>query len=151
MKHFALALGAAILTAGTAQADEGAVPPVTVTVEDSFDNVAFAVENAIIGKGLVVDHLSHTGDMLERTKKDVGATRTLYKHADIYSFCSATVSRQAMEANIENVQYCPYAIFLYERPEEPGKIVVGHANYPGASMAPVNKLLDDIIADAVGN
>ena len=151
MRSLAPALCALVLTAAAALAEDGARPPVTVTVEDTFDNAAFAVESAIVGAGLVVDHVSHTGDMLERTKGAVGATRTLYTHADIYSFCSAKVSREAMEANIENVQYCPYAIFVYERPEAPGTIVIGHAQYPGASMAPVNEMLDAILADAAGS
>ena len=119
------------------------------TTEDSFDNVTFAGQNAIIGAGLVVDHTSHTGDMLERTREDVGGTRRLFTAADIYSFCSAKVSRQVMEADIANVQYCPYTIFVYETPEAPGQITVGFRDYPGESMTPVTEMLTGIVKDAL--
>jgi hypothetical protein len=41
-------------------------------VEDSFESVTFAVECAIFGAGLVIDHLSHVRAMLERTHANVG-------------------------------------------------------------------------------
>lgn len=118
-------------------------------VEDSFENVTFAVENAIIGQGLVIDHVSHTGEMLERTKADVGATRTIFTAADIYSFCSATVSRAVMEADPANVQFCPYGIFVHETPEAPGTVTVGFRDYPEGPMDQVETLLSDIVAEAL--
>lgn len=123
---------------------------ITQTVEDTFDNVAFALESAIVGRGLVIDHLSHVGDMLERTKADVGSTTTLYTHADVFSFCSASVSRQVMEADPANIQYCPYGIFLYEAPEAPGTVTVGYRDYPEGSMQAVEDMLAEIVAEALG-
>ncbi|MBN2630987.1 MAG: DUF302 domain-containing protein [Rhodobacteraceae bacterium] len=123
--------------------------PVTYTVEDSFENVAFAVESAIVGAGLVVDHVSHTGEMLERTRGDVGSDTVIFTQADIFSFCSASISRQVMEADIANVQHCPYGIFVYETPGAPGTITVGHRAYDG-SMAPVGDLLKSIVTEAIG-
>ena len=125
------------------------VPPVTYEVEDSFDNVAFAIESAIVGAGLVIDHLSHTGEMLERTRADVGSDKVLFTQADVFSFCSSTVSREVMEADLANVQHCPYGIFVYETPDKPGIITVGHRAYDG-SMAPVQALLSGIVKEAVG-
>ncbi|MFN4156757.1 MAG: DUF302 domain-containing protein [Paracoccaceae bacterium] len=122
--------------------------PVTYTVEDSFDNVTFAVESAIVGAGLVIDHVSHVGAMLERTRADVGSDTALFTGAEIYTFCSATVSRQVMEADITNVQHCPYGIFVYETPGAPGSITVGHRAY-GGSMAPVNDLLSGLVQTAI--
>jgi uncharacterized protein (DUF302 family) len=142
------ALGVAMATAATAQ-DGTQTPPVTYTVEDSFDNVAFAVESAIVGAGLVIDHISHTGDMLERTRADVGSDKVLFTHADIFSFCSAAVSRAVMEADILNIQHCPYGIFVYETQDAPGKVTVGHRDYSG-TMAPVNEMLSAIVKEAVG-
>lgn len=118
-------------------------------VEDSFENVAFAVENAIIGAGLVVDHLSHTGEMLERTRADVGSDTVIFTAADVYSFCSATVSRQVMETNPANVQFCPYTIFVYETPQAPGLITVGFRDYPEGEMDLVEALLGGIVAEAL--
>lgn len=123
--------------------------PITVEVEDSFENVTFAVESAIIGAGLVIDYTSHTGEMLERTRADVGSDKVLFTAADIFSFCSAAISRQVIEADLSNIQNCPYTIFVYETPEAPGKVIVGHRAYEG-SMAPVGKLMSDILTDALG-
>lgn len=146
MKALFLAVPLA-LAASVGRAD----PPATVTVQDTFDNVSFAVQNAITNAGLVVDEVSHTGDMLERTKADVGATRTLFTHADVYSFCSAVVSRAVMEADPMNIQYCPYKIFVAELPDKPGQIIVGHEVYPHGVMDKVNALLDGIIKDATAD
>ncbi|WP_304880343.1 DUF302 domain-containing protein [Pseudotabrizicola sp.] len=121
--------------------------PVTYTVEDSFENVTFALESAIVGAGLVIDHVSHVGTMLERTRADVGSDVSLFTGAEIYTFCSATVSREVMEADITNVQHCPYGIFVYETPDAPGTITIGHRAYSG-SMAPVNDLLSGIVKEA---
>lgn len=140
-----IALMATLLLAGTAQAE---TPPVTYIVEDSFENVTFAVESAIVGAGLVVDHVSHVGDMLERTRTAVGSDRVLYLGADVFSFCSATVSRQVMEADPLNIQNCPYGIFVFENPDAAGRITVGHRLYDG-TMSPVNDLLSGIVKDAL--
>ena len=123
--------------------------PITFTVEDSFDNVAFAVESAIIGEGLVIDYISHVGEMLERTRGDVGGTTTVFSQADIYLFCSALVSRKVMEADPTNLQYCPYGIFVSESPETPGTITVGFRDYPDGPMQDVEDLLEGIVTKAL--
>ena len=46
------------------------------------------MENAILDFGLVISEHNHVGDMLERTKADLGATETIYAYADISGFCS---------------------------------------------------------------
>jgi hypothetical protein len=40
----------------------------------SFEDVRFELENAIVGRGLVVDFNGNVGRMLERTGADVGST-----------------------------------------------------------------------------
>lgn len=137
---------AAMLAATPVLAEE----PVTRIVEDDFDNVTFAVESAIVGHGLVIDHISHVGEMLERTRADIGSDVVLFTQADVFLFCSASVSRQAMEADPMNIQYCPYNIFVAERPDKPGQIVVGYHNYTDPSMAPVTELLAGIVDEALG-
>ncbi|MDR5652554.1 DUF302 domain-containing protein [Ruixingdingia sedimenti] len=122
---------------------------VTRTVEGSFDEIAFAVENAILEKGLVIDSVSHVGDMLERTKADVGATATIFTKADVFQFCSATVSRKVMEADPMNIAFCPYGIYVYELPETPGQIGVAHREYPEGPMQEVQALLADIVETAL--
>lgn len=140
----ATALGACLPAVALAQPGS-AEPAYTKTVEGSFDDVAFALEQAITAEGLVVDATNQVGDMLARTKADVGGTKDLFTHATIYSFCSARVSRQAMEADLAAVQYCPYGVFAYETPEAPGRVVVGHRVYPGPALQPVNALLDRLV------
>lgn len=119
------------------------------TTNDTFGDVAFAVESAILSKGLVIDHVSHTGEMLERTRADVGSDKILFLGADVYEFCSASVSRQVMEADPLNFNFCPYAIRIYEQPETAGTVTVSHQTYSG-TMEPVNALLESIVKDALG-
>lgn len=144
MKHM---IAAVVLAgwAGAALADA----PVTTTVSAAMDDVVFELETAIANAGLVIDSVNHVGDMLERTKADVGGTETLYTAATVYNFCSAAVSREVMEADPMNLQYCPYTIFVMERPDAPGEITVGRRTYPDGPMEAVSALLDGIIAEAV--
>lgn len=131
------------LLAGAATAQEATTYP----FEGSFDDATFAVENAIIGKGLVIDYVSHTGEMLNRTGADVGSDVTIFEAADIFLFCSAQLSREVMEADPMNIAHCPYGIFVAERD---GDVMVGYRNYPEGEMQKVQALLDDITRDAVG-
>lgn len=121
----------------------------TYTTDESFGDVAFAVESAILSKGLVIDHVSHTGEMLERTRADIGSDKVLFLGADVYEFCSASVSRQVMEADPLNFHFCPYAIRIYEQPETAGTVTVSHQAYSG-TMEPVNALLESIVNEALG-
>lgn len=115
--------------------------------DGSFDDATFAVESAIVGQGLVIDYVSHTGEMLARTAADVGSDVKIFEAADIFLFCSAKVSRAVMEADPMNIVHCPYTIFVIEKD---GKVEVGHRNYPDGPMKQVEGLLSDIVADAVG-
>ncbi|HSF93353.1 MAG TPA: DUF302 domain-containing protein [Paracoccaceae bacterium] len=141
-----IATSAAVLMAGSAFAQD----IYTVTVSDSFEDAAFALESAILDRGLVIDNTSHVGDMLARTGADVGSDVDLFAGADVYSFCSATVSREVMEADISNIAYCPYGVFVYALPDS-DQSVIGFRVYPGDSMAPVNALLTEIVTDATAD
>ena len=132
------------LSVGTAHADG----MVTYETQDSFEDVVFGLENAILDLGLVVDHVSHTGEMLERTKADVGGTVTLFTQADVYSFCSAALSRKVMEADPMNIAHCPYGIFITEAE---GEVMVGYRNMPEGPMQEVQALLEEIAQEAIGN
>lgn len=139
----------AYLAAGFLATSAAAQDAITHTIEDSFDNVTFAVESAILGQGLVIDHRSHVGEMLERTKDDVGAKTTIFTGAEVFSFCSATVSRSVMEVDPANLQFCPYGIFVYERADQPGTVTVGYRDYPEGEMQAVEDLLAGIVAEAL--
>lgn len=144
MKHWITA--GLIAAATTAAAEE----PFMYVTDQSFDDVTFGLESAIIDVGLVVDHISHTGDMLERTRADVGSDVVLFEAADVYSFCSATVSRSVMEANPLNLMYCPYDIFVAVLADKPGETIIGFRPYPDGPMQEVHDLLDGIARAAIG-
>lgn len=114
--------------------------------DGSFEDATFSVETAIIGAGLVIDHVSHTGEMLERTRGDVGSDTVLYEGAaDVFLFCSASVSRQVMEADPANIAFCPYSIFVVQT--EAG-VQIGHPLYAPETMDPVEALLGRIVEEA---
>ncbi|SNT31423.1 DUF302 domain-containing protein [Antarctobacter heliothermus] len=145
MRQF-LGATALVLVASTAFA-EGFV---SYDTTDSFDDVVFGLENAILDEGLVIDAVSHTGDMLERTRADVGSDVTIFTHADIFSFCSAKISREVMEADPMNVVFCPYDIFVIVRPETPDTTTIGFRSFPDGEMKKVEALLDGIARAAIG-
>ena len=140
MKSIILA-AALMLTAGTAMADTRTeLDVVTYNTDQSFDDVVFGLENAILDEGLVIESTSHTGAMLERTKADVGSDVTIFTAADVYSFCSAALSRKVMEADPMNIRFCPYDIFVMQQPGQ--DVVIGYRSFPEGEMQQVQSLLD---------
>ena len=142
MKHLVLAAAFGAL-AMPVMAEDAAT---TYLFDGGFDDATFAVESAIVGKGLVIDYVSHTGEMLDRTKADVGSDVHLFDGADIFLFCSASLSRKVMEADPGNIAHCPYGIFVTDRE---GQVMIGYRNYPEGPMKEVQTLLDDIVQDAL--
>ncbi len=146
----ALALIVLLATAAAAQALK------TYTKKGSYDDVKLEVTDAITKRGLVVDFNGNVGGMLDRTGKDVGSTKQVYKKAEYFTFCSAKLSRDMMEANTANLGYCPFVVFIYETAAKPGEIVVGYRRMPsgasGASaktFAGIDAMLDGIAKEAV--
>lgn len=142
MNHSILAAGLCLFGA-IASAEGSNVYP----FDGSFDDATFSVESAIIGKGLVIDYVSHTGEMLNRTGADVGSDQTIFAQADIFVFCSASLSREVMEVDPMNIAFCPYGIFVAERDDE---VMIGYRTYPEGEMQKVQSLLDEIVQDALG-
>ncbi len=87
--------------------------------------------------------------MLERTKEDVGATKTVFLKAEVYNFCSAKVSRDVMEADPMNLQFCPYGIFVMQMPETPDQTTIGYRIMPEGPMKEVEALLEKIVQTAI--
>ena len=149
-KLLTLTLSAALLAA-PAMADNHAMQEtdhaVTYAFDGDFDDATFSVETAIVGKGLVIDYVSHTGDMLERTTGDVGSDVTIFDAADIFLFCSAQTSREVMETDPMNIAFCPYGIFVTDKE---GEVRIGYRKYPDGDMQKVQALLDGIVKDAMG-
>jgi uncharacterized protein (DUF302 family) len=138
---------AAVLAALPARAAEG--PVVTYEAEGSFEDAAFGLESAITNRGLVIDYVSHVGEMLNRTGADVGSGTRLFEEADIYLFCSAVLSRKVMEADPDNIAFCPYGIFV-RAPAGGGPVEIGYRRMPGGEMQEVEALLDTIAREAAG-
>lgn len=133
-------------------------PVVTYSKRAKFDDVRDDLKHAIEGKGLVIDHQSMVGHMLERTGKDVGSGRKLYADAQAFVFCSAVLSRKTMEADAANAALCPYSMMVYATAQDPGTV---HVTYrrpwrpdgsaaSKAALKEVEALLDGIAREAVG-
>ena len=149
---FGCALGAAALLGHVAAAQEVDDPGMRIyAVEGDFADVRLDIESAIINRGLVIDHESFVGEMLNRTAEDVGSERQVYTEADTFQFCSATVSRRMMEADPANLAYCPFVIFVYELADAEGTVHVGYRRPPqNGALAEVDQFLDEIVRDAAG-
>ncbi|MFW2544109.1 DUF302 domain-containing protein [Primorskyibacter sp. 2E107] len=145
MNHIFFAAALALTAGGVSAQDM-----ITYDTGQSFDDVIFGLENAILDEGLVVDHISHTGEMLERTREAVGSDVVLFEQADIYSFCSAKVSREVMEADPMNIVFCPYHIFVLVSPEAPETTTIGFRTFPDGPMKAVQDMLDGIARNAIG-
>lgn len=136
-----IAVSAVLLCPAAATAQD----VITYDFDGNFDDATFAVESAIIDRGLVIDFVSHVGDMLNRTGADVGSDVAIFTNADIFLFCSAAVSRRVMEADPMNIVHCPYSIFVAETEEG---VMLGHRTYPDGPMQEVEALLDALIIEA---
>lgn len=148
MKHIFIA--AAIAATATIPTMALSDDMISYTTQDSFDDVVFGLENAILDQGLVIDSVSHTGAMLERTRADVGSDVVLFDNADVFSFCSAKLSREVMEADPMNIVFCPYDIFVAVRHDAPDETIIGYRAFPAGEMQKIQALLDGITRAAIG-
>lgn len=142
MKRYLLATALAVFAQVAVAEDE-----THYVFDGSFDDAIFSLESAIVGRGLVIDYRSHTGEMLNRTQGDIEGAVDLYDNADIFVFCSALLSRKVMEADPLNIAHCPYGIYVADRA---GEVTIGYRNYPEGIMQEVQAFLDDITREAIG-
>lgn len=132
-------------------------PQVVVrSAKGEFREVKERVLHAIENRGLVLNYTARIGAMLDRTGKDIGAARQVYADAELLEFCSAQVSRAAMEADPRNIVFCPYGIAVYVLPKEPGKVYLAYRRQamPGAGgstkpLQAVDTLLAELVAEAL--
>ena len=118
------------------------------TKTGSFDNVRDDVEMAITDRGMVINNVSHVGEMLERTGKDLGETKQIFIQAEVLEFCSAVISRKMMEPDPDNIVFCPYTISVYVVPDKPDEVRVAYRK-PQIVGAPASqkglKAVDDLL------
>ena len=152
MKKFLAVCAMLCLSFSAAAAENYAV---LFKTQGTYQDVRDALESAIEGKGLKINHTNKIAEMLERTGKDIGATRQVYVNGEQFEFCSATISRQMMEADPQAMVMCPYIVSVYTIPGD--KNVYIAYRKPAASknpalkkaLAEVEKLLTEIIHNAM--
>lgn len=152
MKRF-LAVCALVCLPFSALAAEGYT--VLFKTQGAFQDVRDSLQMAIEGQGLKITNTNKIAAMLERTGKDLGATRQVYENAEQFEFCSATVSRSMMEADPHAIVMCPYSVAVYTIPGD--KTVYIAYRKPAATkslalkkaLAEMEKLLTGIIKDAM--
>ncbi len=127
-----------------------------LTKTGSFEDVRDALEMAITDRGMVVNNVSHVGDMLERTGKVIENSKQIFLKAEVLEFCSAVISRKMMEADPDNIVFCPYVISVYVVPDKPDEVRVAFrkpqiAGSPESQTAlkVVDELLSGIVKEAV--
>ncbi|MEW6133448.1 MAG: DUF302 domain-containing protein [Pseudomonadota bacterium] len=87
---------------------------VVFKAQGSYTDVRDFIRMGIESEGLVINNVGHIADMLERTGKDLGATRHVYDHGEQFEFCSATLSRAMMEVDPHAIALCPFIISVYQ-------------------------------------
>lgn len=125
-------------------------------IDSPYEYVVDDIKNAIAERGIKINNISHVGNMLARTGKDIGATRQVFEHAEAIEFCSSTISRATMEADPHNIVFCPYIITVYALPGEKETTYVSYrrptlVGTPESqdSLKAVEGLLEEIITAAV--
>jgi uncharacterized protein (DUF302 family) len=101
----------------TGSADEA--PVKTVRVSGDFEDVRDSVRQAIEGKGINIAHTLPASDMLNRTGKDFGIEKNVFRQAETVEFCSARISHRLAQANHENILLCPFTISIYVLSDDP--------------------------------
>ena len=119
----------------------------------TYEDVRLDLESAIIAEGLKIDYRGNIAEMLKRTGADVGSNQPVYQQAEFFTFCSAKLSRQMMEADPSNMAQCPYVVFIYQRAATTKEVVVGYrkVNVEGRgrkALEEINKLLERIVVAA---
>ena len=99
-----------------------------------------------------------TPDFSKLTVEDLQAVTgglTATGAGEVLLFCSAVLSRKAMENDTRNIIFCPYGIAVWTEVGVPGKVFVGfrRADPRGsptavATLKEIEKLLDDIAREA---
>ena len=124
-------------------------------IPGTYEDVRVDLEYSITGRGIKINGVSHISNMLTRTGKDIGRTKKIYGHAEAIEFCSATLSRDMMEADPMNIVYCPYIIYIYSLKEDKNSVYLGYRKIPTLSSsaskkaaAAIIKTYEGIIEDA---
>lgn len=111
--------------------------------QGTFHDVRDALQFAIEGQGLKINHTNKIAEMLARTGKAVGATKQVYVDGEQFEFCSATISREMMEADPHAMVMCPYIVSVYTIPNDKNVYIAYRKPGPASNPA-LKKALDDV-------
>jgi uncharacterized protein (DUF302 family) len=102
---------------------EGDSPVYTKIVNDAvYEDILDAVKETIKGKGINIAHTLPSSGFLGNTGPAFGITEPVLKNGEMVEFCSAKVSHQLIQANIQNIVICPFNIVVYELNAKPGQV-----------------------------
>ncbi len=128
---------------------------VTFKASGTFSDVRDQLQTAIEGKGLKINSNGKISEMLERTGKDIGATKQIYEHAEQFEFCNARISRMTMEADPHAIAMCPYIISVYTIPKDE-HVYISYRKPPSTknpalkkALLEFEKMLTEIIKEAM--
>jgi uncharacterized protein (DUF302 family) len=112
----------------TTEAKETEQPKSVVVTKagTSFDDVNESVRMAITDGGMIVSGTLHISDMLNRTGKDIGFEKNIFKKSEAVEFCSALISHKMAVVHPSNVSMCPFTVAIYELNDEPGVIYLSY-------------------------
>ncbi|MFZ3065194.1 MAG: DUF302 domain-containing protein [Nitrospirota bacterium] len=133
----------------------GKEPVVIYTFNADYEEVWEGLQAALHARGLTVSSVSHVGDMLERTGKELGRTKKIYGKARVLEFCSAVLSRDMLEKNPHFLSFCPYQIMVYTLPSDEKKVHLSYRRLIWKDdsgrdiLAAVEKLLEDLINEVI--
>jgi uncharacterized protein (DUF302 family) len=154
-----VALALLCLCSGPAFADVGGTRIGDVIVREysgSFEDVKEQLVFAIEQSGLAVSNVSAVGQMLERTRADLGVSRPAHATAEIVQFCSAATAHAAAQVEPHLIALCPYSLAIYTLAGEDGRVYISHRalEMPGvtpevAAVLRRSQSLIDGILDAV--
>ena len=126
------------------------------TAFGDFNDIKAFLISAIEERGIKINNTSYISKMLQRTGEDVGDARPIYKNAEAIEFCSATLSRDMMQANPHNIVFCPYTILIYEIADDPGTTYLSYRRpfyqddgVNHETLSKVDELLSRIIEEVV--
>ncbi len=122
-------------------------PPTSIVITKagtSFDDINENVRTAITDGGMIVSGTLHISDMLNRTGKDIGFDKNIFKKSEAIEFCSALISHKMAAIHPANVSMCPFTIAIYELNDEPGVVYLSYRRVK--LLGDGKKVEDDIVA-----
>lgn len=128
----------------TDKATEKATAVVITKAGTSFDEINDNVRMAITDDGMIVSGTLHISDMLNRTGKDIGFDKNVFKKSEAVEFCSALISHKMAVVHPANVSMCPFTIAIYELNSEPDVIYLSYRRVK--LLGDGKKVEDDIVA-----